>query len=354
MAPQEFPGKPVELIRQSGPVDPKSPYDPAKVAGKTIVITGGASGFGAAFAREWAKHGAYIMIGDIDDGAGEELVAELRASTGSEHHHFQHCDDTDWQSHVSLFQMAARASPTGGIDAVVLNAGVGGDGYHVPDDLDMENPPVPEFRVVDVNLIGVMYTVHLALFWLPRNSPDADKPRDRHILFLGSIAGLVPLVGSLQYTASKHAITGLFRSLRGSAHYQGIRVNMLCPYFVDTSMIGGVLLLLLAGGGLGELSDVVGAGTRFMADESIAGRAVVVGPRMKVEDGPDGETRLVRISQKGEDGIWECYAHDYETVETFVYRYTRLLLAFAKMRGWIGWVRDVFWILFFRKPGKKW
>ncbi len=335
-------------------------YSPAGVAGKTILITGGASGFGAAFARHWAKHGAYIIIGDIDETSGEKLVAELRQTTGSPHHHFQLCDVTRWPSQVSLFQMAKRSSPTGTIDAVVPSAGLGEDRageywrFEYPQDLDQERPPAPKFRVVDVNLTGVMYTVYLALFWLQQVDAGAAQ-KDRHILLIGSIGGLLPLIGSPQYTASKHAITGLFRCLRASAWQKGIRLNLLCPSFVDTDMVPNSVLFVLAGGGaLADVSDVVDAATRFMADQRFWGRSAVVGPRMKVEDGENGETKLVGLPSKAKGGkaVWECYAQDYETVEVFIYRYTRLLLAVAKLRGWFGWLTDALYISFFRKTTK--
>lgn len=371
--PEDASRKP-DTVRLSVPVDTAFRYDPHGIEGKTILITGGASGFGAAFAREWAGYGANIIIGDIDKGAGEELVADLRASTGSLHHHFQLCDVTSWHSQVSLFQTAVRLSPAGTIDVVVPNAGIAEDGalpqhnFENPQDLDRENPPMPRFRVLDVNLTGVMYTVHLALFWLQHNNPTISNEvqnrgkeqsdrihTDRQILLIGSIAGLMPLSGAVQYTASKHAVTALFRCLRGTAYQRGIRVNMLCPCFVDTNMLANAVILGLAGGGLGEISDVVDAATRFLADKSIVGRAVVIGPRMMVEDGDHGETRLVAVPHEGEEGkgIWDCYAHDHENVEAFFYRYTRLLIAFARMRGWVGWVKDVLWVLFQRKPGKK-
>lgn len=341
------------IPKRSQPVDSTKPYNPKAIAGKTILVTGGASGLGAAFAKTWAQHGAHIIIGDVDDTAGEELIAELRDATKSQHHHYQHCDVTDWQSQVSLFKMAARVSPTGSIDAVVPNAGIGHEGkggFENPQNLDGDEPPPPNLKVLGVNLTGAAYTVHLALFWLAKN----DAQRDRHILLIGSIAGIAPLVGSAQYTASKHAITGLFRSLRGTAFKKGIRVNMLCPYFIDTNMLGSVVMLFLAGGGLGEVGDVVDAGTRFMADRSVYGRAVVIGPGMRVEDGENGEMKLVEIPGKGMGGkaVWDCYAHDYLAVEGFVYRYTRLLVAFAQLRGWVGWAGDVVWTLFARRQGK--
>lgn len=335
----------------SKPVDLSSPYDRDAVAGKTILITGGASGLGAAFAKAWASHGAHVIIGDVDDAAGEALVADLRATTKSEHHHYQHCDVTDWQSQVDLFKMAASVSPTKGIDVVVPNAGIGHDGvgsFEDPTSLDAEHPAPPRFKVFDVNLTGAAYTVHLALFWLQKNEPG----RDRSILLIGSIAGLIPLVGSAQYTASKHAITGLFRCLRGTSYRKGIRVNMLCPYFVDTKILSNIVMLFLAGGGLAELEDVVDAGTRLVADDKIYGRGLVVGPRMVVQDTDEGEIKLVQIPTGTETGkpIWDCYAHDYHAAQAFVYRYTLLLVGIAKIRGWFGWLTDVSWILFKRRP----
>ncbi|KAJ3508577.1 hypothetical protein NM208_g15802 [Fusarium decemcellulare] len=112
------------LIRQSPPVDVSKPYDPSTLKGKTILITGGASGLGSHMVREWASHGAHLVIGDVADAAGEELVAELRATYPDSTFAFQHCDVTDWESQVGLFETAARVSPHGGIDVVVPNAGI--------------------------------------------------------------------------------------------------------------------------------------------------------------------------------------------------------------------------------------
>ncbi|TPX16491.1 uncharacterized protein E0L32_003785 [Thyridium curvatum] len=347
------------------PETPKVDLDHLK--GKTILITGGASGFGAAFARKWASHGANIIIGDMSDAAGESLVAELRSSTGSQNHCYQHCDVTDWQSQVALFKLAVKQSPSGHIDAVVPNAGISGDtnsspgNFEDPQGLDGDDPAPPRLKILDVNLTGVMYTVHLAMFWLAKNNTEKaqgknenqpEGTRDRHILLIGSVASLTPLVGAAQYTASKHAVTGLFRSLRGTAFHRGIRINLLCPHFVKTGLLSDGVMLILAGGGLGEVSDVVEAGTQFMADKTAYGRSVVIGPKLKVEDGDDGEMRLVEIpSAEGEEGkgIWDCFAHDYQSTEAFFYRYTRLLIAFAKMRGWAGWAKDVFNVVFRRK-----
>lgn len=362
----------VETIRQSGPVDATAPYEADGVAGKTIVITGGASGFGAAFARHWAKHGAYLILGDINDKGGEELVAELRSSTGSENHHCHHCDVTDWKSQVAFFQAAVRLSGTGGIDAVVANAGIrevqnaaSGMGFENPtEDLATDaSPPPPNLKVMDVNLTGVLYTVHLALFWLQKNGDGkqhgglatepptrAERPRDRHLLLISSVAGIAALPGQPLYAATKHALVGLFRSLRGTVWRQGVRINMVCPFYVGTDFIPNRGLMLLAGGGSTKVEDVVDASTRLMADEGIVGRSLVIGPKLDLVDGEDGQPEVVPSgAEKRQQAVWEAYAHDYDSVDIFVYRYTKLVNAVHRIRGWVGLVKDVLNIYLYRK-----
>lgn len=205
MAPPKDINDVVDMIKQSPPIDTTAPYDAAWVIGKTIIITGGASGFGAAFAQKWAANGANIIISDISAVAGEKLAAELRKETSNPNHHFIKCDVTNWQSQVDLFKTAVKLSPNQAIDAVVANAGISGmPGFDDPKGLDAEEPPEPVYKVVDINLKGVMYTTQLAYFWLKKNTaknasvdskPGATYVPDRHILLVGSIASLCPIPG---------------------------------------------------------------------------------------------------------------------------------------------------------------
>ncbi|KAK4189763.1 putative dehydrogenase [Podospora australis] len=346
----------VEKIKQSPPIDLTKPYDTASLAGKTILITGGASGFGAAFARHWAAHGSHIIIGDVNDAAGEELVAELRSSSSSsktQHFYYQHCDVTSWEQQVSLFKFAVQASPTGGIDGVVAGAGIVdlGNEFDTPRRLDVDSPPPPPLKVINVNVMGVMYTTHLALYYLPRNgtrSGTDQQTKDRHILLVSSIAGLAPLAGQTEYCASKHAVMGLFRSLRGTSWRRGVRVNVINPYFVDTALLPNAGLALLAGAPRGELKDVVDAATRLMADEEVVGRALVIGPKMRVVDGDDGEPRLVEDGAAPENArqqaVWEIYGHDYARVDVFVYRYIAMLNVMKNAMGLMSTVKDLWGI----------
>lgn len=424
MAPLASPSqnRMVESIHQSPPVDCTLPYTTTTLRGKTILLTGGASGLGAACARTWAAAGANLIIGDIADADGEALVAELRSTSSSNstttdsssQHHFIHVDVTSWQSQAALFQEAVRLSPTGELDAVVASAGISdkfgtitGKGFENPVDLDKPNPPAPSLKCVEVNLIGVMYTAHLALFWLQQNNTtststttttdttakketttkDTRDSRDRHLLLIGSGAGLFALPGVPEYVTSKHGVTGLFRSLRMLSYRQGIRVNMLCPYFVDTPILPNRAVAMLAGLGLATLEDTVDGATRLMAatttttttgqsqsqSQRIAGRALFIGPRASLlqkvlpdreytDDGEDAEvvedvTGEVLVDEhvaagKGQ-GVWDVYAHDYETSDYFIRRYVRVLNTIAAIKGWIGFWKEFVHALFFRKDRSK-
>lgn len=342
-----------KLIRQSPPIDLTIPYEAAWVKDKTILITGGASGFGAAFVKHWANNGATVIVGDINVEKGEALVREVCKETGRKKVHFVHCDVTDWQSQVNLFKEAVKLSPHGGIDTVVANAGIAGeDPLQRPKGLNAAEPPKPDLKIMDVNCTGVMYTTHLAFYWLPRNpgseacsmdSKPSDRTRDRHLLLLGSIASLAPIAIQPQYGAAKHAVLGLFRSLRCSSFLPGIRVNLICPYFIDTPIVTTGARIVLAGGAMGKVEDVVDAGTRFVADSRILGRGLVVGPKVHVKQQPSGEWDLVTSSTPGsrETALWEPCADDWEEVDAFDKNLIKILNAVQASRGWIGWAKDI-------------
>ena len=322
-----------------------------------IVITGGASGFGEAMTRKWVSLGANVVVGDIDAIAGEESVKDIRKATGSQDVHFVQTDVTDWQSQVTLFKKAVNLSHHGGIDAVIANAGVAGiDKFEVPEALDKDSPPKPNLHTVDVNLTGVLYTTHLALFWLPKNPEsnpacDSREPeytlRDRHLLLIGSMASLGPIPSQSLYAVSKHGVLGLFRTIRASSWVHGIRVNLVCPYFIDTPIVPPGARTLLAGGAMGKIEDVVDAATRFTADIQIVGRSLYVGPKMKVVLDQEHKYQLAIGGQKGTTrAVWECYAHDFEDSELFGRNLTRLLNQFATLRGWGGWFYDMVGVFF--------
>ncbi|RAK97750.1 putative short chain dehydrogenase/reductase [Aspergillus ibericus CBS 121593] len=326
-------------------------YNIADLKGKTILVTGGASGFGAAFSTRWASAGAQVIIGDINP-AGETIVAQIRSDTSNNNVHFIHLDVTSWTSQVNFFRQAIQLSPHGGIDAVVANAGINNAAesryFESPtiDYLNHPSPPPPSLKTVDVNLTGVLYTVHLAEWFLPRNpgsQPCTDtttsSPRDRHILLIGSIASVHPLISQSFYTITKHAILGLFRCLRVTAPLSaGIRVNIICPYYTDIGLMSGPARVILAGVPIGQAEDVVDAATYLMANRACSGQSLVTGPRLKLGL-PDGGY-LTREGNE-ETGVWEIQLHDVETTDVFTDRMVKMVKTVIAARGWVGWARGM-------------
>lgn len=339
-------------------------YSLSNLQGKTILVTGGASGFGAAFATRWAAAGAQVIVGDINP-AGETAVAQIRCDSSNDNVHFIHLDVTSWASQVNFFRQAVQLSSHGGIDAVVANAGVNDRDearrleYPAVDYSNDPTPPAPSMKTVDINLTGVLYTVHLAQWYLPRN-PDSlpcsetgqTAPRDRHILLVGSTASLHPLITQAPYTITKHAVLGLFRCLRVTAPVSGgIRVNIICPYFTDIGMLNGPGRVVLAGVPLGQPEDVVEAATYLMANQKCSGRSLVTGPRLKL-DLPDRAylTRdsleeavqyTIAAGEDSEKGVWECQLHDVETTDVFTDRMMKAVKTVVAARGWIGWAKGM-------------
>ncbi len=343
-----------KIIRQSPPLDIRNIVDDSWLKDKTIIITGGASGFGEGFLRRWAAAGAIVVIGDVNVKKGDQLIRELRRETGNPHLHFVHCDVTDWQSQVNLFRETLKLSPHGGIDTVVANAGIarGEDIFLEQEGLEAANPPPPDLSILNVNLTGLVYSSYLAFYHLQRNpnsrpaDPKCDPQdthRDRHLLLISSVAGLFPLPGASLYGASKHGVVGLYRCIRATSFSHGIRVNLICPYFMDTPILNASARAIFAGGLLGNPEDVVEAATRFAADPRVVGRAVSVGPKLTVEESEDGEWKLTNAKNPSgiEKSIWEIYPHDFEQTDLFQRRMLGLLNRKVEGRGLTGVLVDL-------------
>lgn len=91
-------------------------------------------------------------------------------------------------------------------------------------------PTEPKLRILQINLIGVIYTLKLAMHYF-RAQPEADA-RDRCFIFKGSIAGLIDQPASWQYSTSKFGLRGLMRTVRRTSWSEGIRVNYVAPWYV--------------------------------------------------------------------------------------------------------------------------
>ena len=192
-----------------------------RLAGKTILITGGASGIGLATMRRALEHGAQVAIGDIDAAAGEVLAA------GTPGVHFVHLDvtsDESWTAAVDDVQLRL-----GALDGVVNSAGIFLIG-------DIEKISLDDWhRTHAVNLDGV--------FLGCRHAVRAMKARGGSIVNMSSVSGLVGGHNVVAYNSSKGAVRMLTKSvaLHCAKEKYGIRCNSVHPTFVDTPMYQGIV-----------------------------------------------------------------------------------------------------------------
>ncbi|BGP14523.1 hypothetical protein JCM10213_005188 [Rhodosporidiobolus nylandii] len=224
----------------------------ASLKGKVVVVTGAASGFGKEYSKKAASYGAKVVLSDMRLTAVQTVVDEITKAggdaTGVE------CNVCNWEEQVKMFRHAV--STYGVVDVVAANAGIAEAGGRL---LDLSagadgEPEKPGMATLDVNVVGASYTLKLAFFHL-KNNPATDKS----IIILGSMASFFGLPGAPLYSTSKHAVLGLMRSTAYDAAVYGIRLNIVNPWFVKTSIFGAVPLLLLAGIPLATVPDVVAA-----------------------------------------------------------------------------------------------
>jgi len=191
----------------------------------TAIITGGASGIGRALAGELARRGCQVVLVDRQADPAANVAEEIRNAGGR-----ATAVAADVRDFSALHRIVAQtAKKTGRIDFMFNNAGINifGNAAHY----SIENWQ----QVMDTNLMGVVNGVQ-AVYGLMINQGFG------HIVNTASMAGLIPFPGLVAYSAAKHAVVGLSRSLRAEAASIGIRVSVLCPGFVQTAILedGGI------------------------------------------------------------------------------------------------------------------
>lgn len=257
---------------RQGRADFDKEFSTIDLAGKCVLITGGASGIGAAAARMFATHGAHVIIADRDAQAGEALAAETKQ-------HFVQVDVTSGTSQVAMFAAALKMLPSPELDIIVTSAGVGGStAWKVqPSSVDellqnTHNLSPPTTKCLDVGLIGCMNTIHLG----SKYAMGLDKPEhdDKAIIMLGSLAGYTGFPDLLEYTTAKWAVRGAFRCFRASLLGLGVRTNLLAPSFVETPMTAHLIEPLKSRGvKIVEMEMVLKAMLRMAADTNMSGKS---------------------------------------------------------------------------------
>jgi NAD(P)-dependent dehydrogenase (short-subunit alcohol dehydrogenase family) len=229
----------------------------SRLEGKVALVTGAAGGIGRATVRALAREGAVVVVADLDEAGAHAVAAEAGA-------HAIACDVADLEANRAAVAFAVETC--GGLDLVHLNAGVG-SGCGVDGDFDL----ALYRRAMGVNLDGVVFGTHAALPALRARGGGA-------IVATSSLAGLVGTPYDVLYSANKHAVVGLTRSLGPTLAQEGIRFNAICPGFAESAMIEPIRELVAATGVAIIAPDQVAAAVVELFAGDAAGECVVIQP----------------------------------------------------------------------------
>jgi 2-hydroxycyclohexanecarboxyl-CoA dehydrogenase len=193
-----------------------------RLEGKIALVTGGASGIGAATARRLAAEGARVSVGDVNEEGAQQLAGELDGLACA-------LDVTSPESAAE----AARATETelGEIDVLVNNAGTDMFAFFVNTD-----PGLWDF-VLGVNLRGVLAVTHAVL-------PGMQERRRGAIVNVASEAGRVGSQGSAVYSAAKGGVIGFTKAIAREAARYRVRVNAVAPGPIETPLLNAAPLVL--------------------------------------------------------------------------------------------------------------
>lgn len=185
------------------------------------MVTGASSGIGKATALFYAREGAKVVVSDIAEDKGQQVVEEINRAGGEAT--FVKADVSNPQDCEQLVQQTVDAF--GRLDVAFNNAGIGGESNPVGD-MSIEGWQ----KVVNINLKSVFYCMHYQIRQMLQNGGGA-------IVNNSSILGQVGFANSSGYVAAKHGVVGLTKT--GALEYasKGIRINAIGPAFINTPLV---------------------------------------------------------------------------------------------------------------------
>jgi NAD(P)-dependent dehydrogenase (short-subunit alcohol dehydrogenase family) len=197
------------------------------VSGAIALVTGGASGLGAATAARLAQAGAQLVVLDLPSSRGTEFAASLPGGAS-----FAAADVTDA---AAVSAAIDRAVGHGELRVLVNCAGIGLPAKVV--DKDGRPMPLEHFtRIIDINLVGTFNAIRLAAAHMVGNTPNDDGERGV-IVNTASIAAFDGQIGQAAYSASKGGIVGMTLPLARDLARDGVRVNTIAPGTFDTPLL---------------------------------------------------------------------------------------------------------------------
>lgn len=198
-----------------------------RLEGKVALITGGASGIGEATARLFVRHGAKVVVADMQDDLGRALSEDI-GSDGSVT--FAHCDVTSESDMRNAVDGAV--AKYGKLDIMFSNAGTSGP-LNV-----ISSTEYSDFKkVFEVNVLGALLSSkHAARVMIPE--------RKGSIIFTSSVSSIMATSVSHLYPSSKHAVVGLANNLCVELGQYGIRVNCIAPFTTATPLLRNVQEML--------------------------------------------------------------------------------------------------------------